>query len=167
MCTHTPLRANFQVNFFGTCRMYDPITHLCISYVQTISLLCCQQGCKVLYSACLYVGLSPHISQKPHGQTRDVSSREISFLGLEAQIPGLVRVSIWTVVITLAKQRQRVCPGSVDRWRICRPRNQRRRATTPAAAAPAPSWTAKSPCDMTELPERRCCGGWSCTVKVR
>jgi len=35
-----------------------------------------------------------------------VNSWEISLLGLEARIPGLVRVSVWTVVIRLAKQWQ-------------------------------------------------------------
>ena len=42
---------------------------------------------------------------------RGVNSREISFPGLKAQIPGLVSASIWTVVIRLAKQWQRVCQG--------------------------------------------------------
>jgi len=37
---------------------------------------------------------------------KDVNSREISFPRLEAQIPRLIRVSIWTVVIRLAKQWQ-------------------------------------------------------------
>jgi len=43
--------------------------------------------------------------------SRDLNSREISFPGLEAQIPGLVQVSIWTVVIRLANRQQRVVKG--------------------------------------------------------
>jgi len=38
------------------------------------------------------------------GDVKDVNSRAISFLGLEAQIPGLARFSIWIVVMRLAKQ---------------------------------------------------------------
>jgi len=48
---------------------------------------------------------------KKRTTTKNVKCWEISFPGLKAQIPGLVRVSIWTVVIRLAKQWQQVCPG--------------------------------------------------------
>jgi len=86
---------------------------------------------------------------------RDVSSREISFPGHKAQIPGVVRVSIWTVVIRLAKQWQGVHPRSVAcrQW-ICTPRHQRQRrrdgrrmaaVTTAAMAALARSKVAGSP----------------------
>jgi len=86
-------------------------------------------------------------------ESRDVNSLEISFSGLKAQILGLIRVSIWTTVIKLAKQRQRVRPGSV----ACLPRRIRRphhrchvsrkkaAATIPAAAASAPSQVSGSP----------------------
>jgi len=43
--------------------------------------------------------------------SRDVNSQEISFPGLKAQIPGLIRVSISTVVIGLANQQQWVVKG--------------------------------------------------------
>ena len=42
---------------------------------------------------------------------RHVNSREVSFPVLEAQIPGLAQVSIWTVVIRLVNQQQQVVKG--------------------------------------------------------
>jgi len=90
-------------------------------------------------------------------QNMDVNSGEISFPGLEAQIPGLVQVSIWTIVIRLAKQWQRVRPGSVARRRIRRSRHQWWRW----------QWVFKIAVgDAAESPERRCGSGWSLAVKV-
>ena len=43
--------------------------------------------------------------------SRDVNFREISFPGFKAQIPGLGRVSIWTSVIGLANQQERLVNG--------------------------------------------------------
>ena len=45
-------------------------------------------------------------STKQYVNDRDVNSWEISLTGIEAQIPGLIRVSIWTVVIRFAKRWQ-------------------------------------------------------------
>ena len=80
-------------------------------------------------------------TQMIRGVFRDVNSQEISFPGLEALISGLVRVSVWTVVIRLAKQWQQVRRGSVACWWIRRPRHRRRprrrqRVTTLTAVVP-------------------------------
>ena len=105
-------------------------------------------------------------TQMIRGVFRGVNSQEISFPGLEALIPGLVRVSVWTVVIRLAKQWQQVRRGSVARWWIRRPRHRRRprrrqRVTTLTAVVPDHCG------DTAESPERCCGGGWSHAVKVR
>jgi len=56
---------------------------------------------------------------------RDDNSKEVLFPRLKAQIPGLVRVSIWTVVIRLAQQRVRqgslrAASGFIDQHRVGR-----------------------------------------------
>jgi len=66
--------------------------------------------CEIVNDTCPVRCWSKHTQTTVRDETdiRDANSWQISFLGLEAQIQGLVWVSIWTVVIRLAKQWQRL-----------------------------------------------------------